>query len=61
MRTVKYCAAAYKAWKENIFQTIVANGGNVEDFQISDSESEGDSDIVEMESIKVLKVVHPEV
>ena len=59
MRTTKYCAAAYKGWKEKIFQTIVANGGNVDDFQILDTESEGDSDIVEMESIKVIKVVHP--
>ena len=60
MRTAKYCAAVYKARKENIFKTFVANGGNVEDFPILDSESEGGSDIVEMTSIKVVKVVHPE-
>ena len=61
MRTTKYCAAAYKGWKEKIFQTIVANGGNVDDFQISDTESEGGSDIVEIQSIEVIKVIHPEV
>ena len=61
MRTTKYGAAAYKGWKGKFFQTIVANGGNVDDFQISDTESEGDSAIVEMESIEVIKFVHPEV
>ena len=59
VRSTKYCAAVYKARKEYILKTIEANGGNVEDFPISHSESEGDSDTVEMESINVLKVVHP--
>ena len=61
MRTTKYSAAAYKGRKEKFFQTIVANGGNVDNFQISDTESEGDSNIVEMESIEVIKVIPPEV
>ena len=61
LKTAQYCSAAYKAQKEIFFKTIEANGGNVEDFEFSDSESEGDSDIVEMESIKVIKMVHPEV
>ena len=59
MRTTKYCAAVYKGRKGKFFQTIVANGGNMDDFQISDTESEGDSAIVEMESIEVIKVIHP--
>ena len=59
MRSTKYCAAVYKARKEHIFKTFEANGGNVEVFPISHSKSEGDSDTDEMESINVLKVVHP--
>ena len=59
VRSTKYCAAVYKACKEHILKTIEANGSNVEDFPISHSESEGDSDNVAMESINVLKVVHP--
>ena len=60
MRTVKYCAAVYKARKQTIFRTFLANGGKLEDFPISDTESESDSDTVEMKSIQVVKVVHPE-
>ena len=60
MRTVKYCAAVYKAWKQTIFRTFLANGGQLEDFPISDTESESDSDTVEMKSIQVVKVIHPE-
>ena len=60
-RTTKYCAAVYKGRKGKFFQTIVANGGNVDDFQILDTESEGDSAIVEMVSTEAIKVIHPEV
>ena len=60
MRTVKYCAAVYKARKQTVFRTFVANGGKLEDFPISDTESESDSDTVEMKSIQVVKVIHPE-
>ena len=60
MRTVKYCAAVYKAWKQTIFRTFLANGGKLEDFPILDTESESDSDTVEMKSIQVVKVVHPQ-
>ena len=60
MRTVKYCAAVYKARKQTIFRTFLANGGKLEDFPISDTESESDSDTVEMKSIQVVKVVHPQ-
>ena len=60
MRTVKYCAAVYKARKQTIFRTFLANGGKLEDFPISDTESESDSDTVEMKSIQVVKVIHPE-
>ena len=59
VRSTKYCAAIYKACKEHILKTIEANEGNMEDFPISHSESEHNSDTVEMESINVLKVVHP--
>ena len=60
MRTVKYCAAVYKARKQTIFRTFLANGGKLKDFPISDTESESDSDTVEMKSIQVVKVIHPE-
>ena len=60
MRTVKYCAAVYKARKQTIFRTFLANRGKLEDFPILDTESESDSDTVEMKSIQVVKVVHPE-
>ena len=60
MRTVKYCAAVYKARKQTIFRTFLANGGKLEDFPISDTESESNSDTVEMKSIQVVKVIHPQ-
>ena len=59
VRSTKYSAAVYKARKRNILNTIEANGGNAEDFPISHTESEGKSEDVEMESINVVKVVHP--
>ena len=59
VRNTKYSAAVYKARKRNIFNTIEANGGNAEDFPISHTESEGESEDVEMESINVVKVVNP--
>ena len=43
-----------------VFRTFLANGGKLEDFPISDTESESDSDTVEMKSIQVVKVIHPE-